>query len=165
MSAEDSSLSRYLSEVKSSWGDGKDPGRPYRVKTLLEQLLSSTSEDEPWMAKLIKEAEPAKELYRDPECGFVQMGHIRLKEHSGSPHEIGPLWLLYGVYRGEVEMTTYRRKDSGSTNEPILERKDVQRLTPGVVSLHFHGEIHAPRTIRPPSVVLRLLSHGPGLKL
>ena len=68
---ESSSLERYISGVRSVWGDGKDSQLPYRVKGLLEKLLASTSPDEPWMAQLIREARPARELYRDPDSGFI----------------------------------------------------------------------------------------------
>jgi len=53
------------------WGDEKDSQLPYKVKGLLENLLVSTSPDDPWMAQLIKEARPASELYRDPDSGFI----------------------------------------------------------------------------------------------
>ncbi|MFQ5902905.1 MAG: hypothetical protein ACE5JO_04370 [Candidatus Binatia bacterium] len=91
---EESSLNRYITEVRSIWGDGKDPQLPYKVKGLLEKLLISTSPMEPWIAKLIKEGLPARELYRDNDHGFIQMGHVHGKGHSDFPHDHGPCWVL-----------------------------------------------------------------------
>ena len=111
------------------------------------------------MAELIKEGNPAKELYRDPDHGFIQMGHIHQEGHKNLPHDHGPCWVLYGVYQGEIHITTYRRTDSG--NEPgkaSLEKKDLHRLTPGVVFPYLSGEIHSTNTIHAPAVVFRFLS-------
>jgi len=157
---EGSSLERYISGVRSVWGDGKDSQLPYRVKGLLEKLLASTSPDEPWMAQLIREARPARELYRDPDSGFIQMGHIHPEGHSNQPHDHGPCWVLYGVYRGEIEITTYRRLDDGTdAGKASLEKKELHRLTPGVVYPYLGGEIHSTRAVEAPSVVFRFLSY------
>jgi len=83
---EGTSLEQYVSAVRFVWGDGKDPDLPFKVKGLLEKLFSSTSPEDPWMAQLIKEGEPARELYRDPDHGFIQMGHIHQKGHKNLPH-------------------------------------------------------------------------------
>lgn len=40
---EEDSLEKYITEVRSIWGDGKDPELPYQVEHLLEKLLISTS--------------------------------------------------------------------------------------------------------------------------
>ncbi len=156
---EGNALERYTAEIRSLWGDGKDPQLPYRVKGLLEKLLASTSPDEPWMAQLIKEAKPARELYRDPDLGFIQMGHIHPKGHGNQPHDHGPCWVLYGVYRGEIEITTYRRTDGGNeAGKANLEKKELHHLTPGVVYPYLAGEIHSTRAVEAPSVVFRFLS-------
>lgn len=62
----------YIAEIRSIWSDGNDPQLPFKVKSLMEKLLTSTSPDDPWMAQLIREGKPAKELYRDPDYVFVQ---------------------------------------------------------------------------------------------
>ncbi len=155
-----SSLEQYVSAVRSVWGDGKDPQLPYKVKGLLEKLLTFTGPEEPWMAQLIKEAKPGHELFRDPYHGFIQMGQVHPQGHTNSPHDHGPCWVLYGVYRGEIEITTYRRTDGG--NEPgkaSLEKKELHRLTPGVVLPYLSGEIHSTRAVDAPAVVFRFLSY------
>ena len=37
------SLERYIAEVRSVWGDGKDPQLPFKVKALMEKLFASTT--------------------------------------------------------------------------------------------------------------------------
>jgi len=42
-------LEQYIAEVRSIWGDGKDPQLPFKVAALMEKLFASTSPDDPWM--------------------------------------------------------------------------------------------------------------------
>jgi len=156
---EESSLERYIAEVRSIWGDGKDPELPYKVKGLLEELLTSINPQESWIAQLITEGLPAKELYRDKDHGFILMGHVHGKGHSNSPHDHGPCWVLYGIYHGVTEITTYRRTDDGKVpGRATLEKKELHRLTPGVVIPYLPGEIHSTFAAEH-SVVFRFLSH------
>ncbi len=156
---EDSSLERFTAEVRSIWGDGKDPELPYRVKGLLEELLTSINPQESWHANLIKEGLPSKELYRDKDHGFILMGHVHGKGHSNSPHDHGPCWVLYGVYHGAIEITTYQRTDDGRVaGRATLEKKEVHRLTRRMVLPYFPGDIHSTLTVEH-SVVLRFLNH------
>lgn len=156
---EEDSLKRYIAEVRSIWGDGKNPKLPFTVKQILEKLLTAMDPREPWIAKLIREGLSAKELYRDKEHGFIHMGHVHEKGHSNSPHDHGPCWVLYGVYHGAVEVTTYRRTDDGKVpGRAKLEKKELHRLTPGSVIPYLPGEIDATFTVEH-SVVFRLLSY------
>lgn len=112
------------------------------------------------MAQLIEEARPSKELYRDPDHGFIQMGHVHQRGNGNSPHDHGPCWVIYGSYRGLTEITTYRRKDKGNkTGKANLEKKELHRLTPGTVYAYLPGEIHGTRAVEPPCVVFRFLSY------
>jgi hypothetical protein len=154
----ESSLKEFAGEVRSLWGDGNDPELPFKVKALLERLLSRASPQEPWIAKLIKEGLPDKELYRDRDHGFILMGHVHPKGHSSVPHDHGPCWVLYGAYHGAIEITTYRRTDDGkAAQRATLEKKEFNRLTPEVVIPYLAGEIHSV-FVTEPSVVLRFLS-------
>jgi hypothetical protein len=89
----ESSLDRYIAEVRAVWGDGKDPQLPFKVAALMEKLFASTSPDDPWMAELIRDGKPSRELYRDPDLGFIQMGHIHKQGHGNTPHDHGPCWV------------------------------------------------------------------------
>lgn len=151
-------LSRYLAEVRSIWTDGTDPDLPYRVKALLEQLLRSTSPFESWIAGLIREGLPAKELYRDPMHGFIQRGHILQKGHRTLPHDHGRCWVLHGVYHGVTEVMIYRRTDDGKIpSRANLEMKETRHLTPGAALLYPPEDIHS-IYIPEPSVILSFFS-------
>jgi hypothetical protein len=107
-------LDNYIAEVRAVWGDGKDPQLPFRVASLMEKLFASTNPEDPWMAELIRDGKPSRELYRDPDYGFIQMGHIHKQGHGNKPHDHGPCWVVYGSYKGVTEITKYKRTDDGS---------------------------------------------------
>jgi len=152
------SFEKYISDVRSVWGEGKDRQLPFRVKALLENLLRSTSAAEPWMAQFIAEGMRSKELSRDPDFGFIQMGHNQPLGHANAPHDHGPCWVLYGIYRGKMQIKTYRRTDDGTVpGKATLEEKEVHTLTPGIVYPYFSGDIHS-TSAKEPSVVFRFLS-------
>jgi hypothetical protein len=154
-----SSFKSYIDRVRSVWGDGKDPELPLKVKAFLEGLLRTASSEEPWMARLIAEGRQSNELYRDPVHGFIQMGHNQPLGHGNRPHDHGPCWVLYGVYRGYMEITTYRRTDDGKiAGRATLEKQGLQKLSPGVVIPYFPGDIHS-TSAKEPSVVFRFLSY------
>lgn len=154
------SLERYIEEIRSIWGDGKDSRLPFKVKALMENMLATTSPDEPWMAELIREGKPSRELYRDPNHGFVQMGHVHPQGHGNAPHDHGPCWVVYGSYRGLTEITTYRRVDDGEeAGKAKLEVKEKHRLSPGVVYPYLPGDIHSTKAVEAPAMVFRFLSY------
>jgi hypothetical protein len=155
-----SSLERYIQEIRSIWGDGKDPQLPFRVKELMERLFASTNPEEPWMAELIREGRPSRELYRDPVHGFIQMGHLHAQGRRNTPHDHGPCWVVYGSYSGLTEITTYKRVDDGSEpGKANLAVKEVHRLSPGVAHPYLPGEIHSTHAVQGPAVVFRFLSY------
>lgn len=156
----ENSFERYIAEVRAVWGDGKDPDLPFKVKALMEKMLASTTRGDPWMAELLREAKPSRELYRDPDYGFIQMGHVHQQAHGNTPHDHGPCWVVYGSYSGVTEITLYRRTDD--CKEPgraALEKKDLHRLSPGVAYAYLPGDIHATRAVEGPAVVFRFLSY------
>jgi len=156
----ENSFDRYIAEVRAAWGDGKDPSLAFKVAGLMEKLFASTSPDDPWMAELIREGQPARELYRDPELGFIQMGHIHKQGHGNKPHDHGPCWVVYGSFSGITEITKYKRIDDRT--EPgvaRLEKERLDRLTPGVVVPYLSGDIHSTNAVQGPGVVFRFLSY------
>src|SRR5262245_57255622 len=156
----ENTLDRYIAEVRATWGDGKDPQLPFRVKALMEKLFASTSANDPWMAELIREGKPSRELYRDPDLGFIQMGHIHKQGHGNKPHDHGPCWVVYGSFQGITEITKYKRIDD-SSQEGIakLEKERLDRLTPGVCVPYLPGDIHSTTAVQGPGVVFRFLSY------
>jgi len=153
------SFAGYIEEIRNFWGDVKDSQLPFKVKAAMERFLTSTSPDEPWMAQLIREAKPSAELYRDPDFGFIQMGHVHAEGHENSPHDHGPCWVVYGSYIGLTEITLYQRTDDGMVQgQATLEKKALHRLARGVVYPYLPGDIHSTRAVEAPAVVFRFLS-------
>lgn len=154
LAAESGSFDRYVEEVRSLWSDGRGAELPFRVKAAMERMLASTSPDDPWMARLIRDADPSRELYRDPDYGFIQMGHVHPQGHGNPPHDHGPCWVVYGAYRGLTEITLYERTGDTET----LRAREVHRLGPGVVYPYLAGQIHSTHAAETPAVVFRFLS-------
>ncbi len=153
-------LEKYIAEVRAVWGDGKDPQLPFKVKALMEKLFASTSADDPWMAEIIREGKPSRELYRDPDFGFIQMGHVHKQGHGNLPHDHGPCWVVYGAYSGLTEITKYKRTDdSKQPGVATLEKERLDRLSPGVVQPYLRGDIHSTNAVQGPGVVFRFLSY------
>ncbi len=156
----ESSLDRYVAEICAIWGDGKGPQLPFKVQEAMEKLFASTTPEDPWMAELIREGKPSRELYRDPQHGFIQMGHVHKQGHANTPHDHGPCWVVYGAFSGVTEITKYKRTDDGrQPGRASLERERVDRLTPGVVVPYLRGDIHSTNAIEGPGVVFRFLSY------
>lgn len=156
----ESTLDRYIAELRAMWGDGKDPDLPFKVKAAMEKLFASTSPDDPWMAELIRDGKPSRELYRDPENGFIQMGHIHKQGHGNKPHDHGPCWVVYGSFKGLTEITTYKRTDDRSREGVAnLAKERLDKLSPGVVIPYLTGEIHSTNAVEGPGVVFRFLSY------
>lgn len=150
---------RYIEEIRSLWSGGRDAALPFRVKSAMERMLASTSPGDPWMARLIRDASPSRELYRDPDYGFIQMGHVHPRGHGNPPHDHGPCWVVYGAYRGLTEITLYERTDDGgSADRAELRAAEVHRLGPGVVYPYLAGQIHSTHAAETPAVVFRFLS-------
>jgi hypothetical protein len=157
---EGNTLEKYIADIRSLWGDGKDSELPFKVKALMEKLFASTSPNDPWMAELIRDGKPSRELWRDPDYGFIQMGHIHQQGHANKPHDHGPCWVVYGSYKGITEITKYKRTDDGSQpGVAQLEKDRLDRLTPGVVQPYLPGDIHSTHAVEGPGVVFRFLSY------
>ena len=140
----ENTFDRYIAEVRATWGDGKAPDLPFKIKSLMEKLFASTSPEDPWMDELIREGKPSRELYRDPDHGFIQMGHVHKQGHGNTPHDHGPCWVVYGNYKNPTRMRRWRRMDDGST--PGYAEVELQKEfmnEPGMASAFSVGDIHS----------------------
>ena len=160
-------FNQFVASMREAWAAEQGDDLTARARPLLERLLQDSPRDEAWVAGLLRDQPPGRELYRDPEHGFIQMGHYHGAErvaldaqHGLTPHGHGPCWVLYGVYSGEIEITKFRRVvDPSDPNQARLEVVEVVRVTPGTVQPYRPGEIHATRAIAPEgSIVMRFLS-------
>jgi hypothetical protein len=156
----ETTLARYIAEVRALWSSGEDPELPFKVQSAMERLFASTKPDDPWMAELIRDGKPSRELYRDAEHGFIQMGHVHKQGHANTPHDHGPCWVVYGAFSGVTEITKYKRIDDGrQPGKATLEKDRLDRLTPGVVVPYLRGDIHSTNAVEGPGVVFRFLSY------
>lgn len=150
---------RYIEELRALWKDSNDANLPFKVKAAMERMLASTRPGDPWMAEIIRDGQPSRELYRDPEYGFIQMGHVHPQGHGNLPHDHGPCWVVYGAYQGLTEISLYERSDDGKNAEKAdLRTKEVHKLGPGVVYPYLTGHIHSTHAAETPAVVFRFLS-------
>src|SRR5829696_6533586 len=165
--AQGAHFARFVEDMRALWASdptGAAAGEPKfveRARALLERLLREAPEDEPWIAGLLADRVSARELYRDPDYGFIQMGHFHGAVSTGGvPHDHGPCWVLYGVYRGGIEITRYHRTDDGADPaRATLEQVEVVEITAGTVQPYGPTDQHHTRQLSPGgSVVMRFLS-------
>lgn len=148
-------FSEYIQNVQDAWGEPTE-ALALHVESAMRRLFAESPESEPWIAELLAEKPPKRKLYEDPERGFIQMGHYHQAGHASPPHNHGVAWVVYGVYRGELEIATYQQ--TGETDAGRLTALERRRLTDGVAYAYMPGAIHSTRCLSPGAVVLRFLS-------
>ncbi len=119
----------------------------------LEDLLKAPAAEE-WLSALHREAPANRELYRDPEHGFVLLAHT---EHAGlyrPPHDHGRGWVIYAMQRGEIEMRTYARMENPDGSVKLV-RRDSTLVRPGQVQVYLPGDIHDTRCVSGPALLFR----------
>ena len=169
--AQGAHFGRYIEDMRALWdrdpagAAAASPEFVEEARALLIRLLDDAPDTEPWIAGLIADQVSARELYRDPKHGFIQMGHYHPPAELGAtgggvPHDHGPCWVLYGVYRGGIEITRFGRTDDGRDPErATLEQREVVDIVPGTVQPYFPTDQHRTRQLSPTgSIVMRFLS-------
>lgn len=148
----ETSLDRFVRAVRSAWGplttDLVAEGR-----AALEQLLTA-SPDEAWLAELLAAAPANRELYRDPDHGFVLLAHTEQAGLYRPPHDHGRAWVLYGMQQGEIEMRTYARVTDAAGGIRLV-RRDAAPLRAGVAQAYLPGDIHDTRCLTPSALLFR----------
>lgn len=146
-------LERFIENVRADWG----PLSTEVVAACAHHMTRLLQADvlEPWLAGLHREQPLARELYRDPDHGFVLMAHIELAGLYRPPHDHGRSWVIYGVQQGESEMGTYGRIEAASA-QPRLVKRNATRVAAGQVQAYLPGDIHDTRCSRGPALLFRL---------
>jgi hypothetical protein len=119
----------------------------------LENLLRAPVTQE-WLAALHQERPANRELYRDPEHGFVLLAHT---EHEGlfrPPHDHGRGWVIYAMQQGEIEMRTYGRV-AGPEGAVKLVQRNSTLVRPGQAQVYLPGDIHDTRCVKGPALLFR----------
>jgi hypothetical protein len=122
-------------------------------RTQLENLLQAPATEE-WLATLRREGPANKELYRDPERGFVLLAHTEYAGLYRPPHDHGRGWVIYAIQQGEVEMGTYARVEEDDGRVRLVKR-DSTLVRPGQVQVYLPGDIHDTRCVSGPALLFR----------
>ncbi|HEY8572487.1 hypothetical protein [Phenylobacterium sp.] len=146
------SLQTFAARVRGLWG----PLTSELVAACREQLetLAAASPREAWLADLHAAAPANRELYRDPDHGFVLLAHTEAAGLFRPPHDHGRAWVVYALQRGEIEMRTYGRVDEADGRVRLVQR-DSTVLRPGQALAYLPGDIHDTRCLTDSALLFR----------
>lgn len=145
-------LETFVARVRASWG-------PLSTEVVaacrahLETLLQAPA-GEPWLASLLEDKPARRELYRDPDHGFVLLAHVEPQGVYRAPHDHGRSWVLYGVQSGDMEMGTYGRTVDAQGQVRLVKR-DATPVRPGMAMAYLPGDIHDTRCLAGPALQFR----------
>lgn len=152
---QNTTLENFIGKVSQQWS-GLNTATVESVRQLLQEL-SQHSVDTAWLAQLKQERPAAKELYRDPQHGFILLAHCETQGQYRQPHNHGAGWVFYTVLSGEMAMSTYQQL-SGSGGESRLVSRGSDILRAGQCRVFLPGDIHDTRCLSADFVQLRLTS-------
>ena len=148
-------LETFVTNVTKHWS-GLNTETVVAVRQLLVDLTTTPS-DETWLNEIVHERPAAKELYRDPQHGFILMAHSEEIGLYRQPHNHGAGWVFYAVYSGEIAMTTYKQITSSRGKTALVSRgSDV--IAGKQCRVFLPGDIHDPYCMTEGFVQFRLTS-------
>jgi len=119
-------------------------------------LVSRAALDKEFLAKHVtaEQCKPRKVLYEDPSLGFCICGHVYDKAHTGSPHDHGSAWAIYGLAEGTTQMTDWKIVKQGSGDSPsLVEPVRHYDLKPGDCHVYEAGVVHSPKWDGPTKLI------------
>ena len=152
-------LETSMEGIKSVWG-------PLSTEIVagcrrhLEDLLKSPAQEE-WLAALHREAPAKKELYRDPNRGFVLLAHSEDVGLYRPPHDHGRGWVIYAIQQGEIEMGTYARIENPDGSVQLVKR-GATLVRAGEVQVYLPGDIHDTLCRTGPALLFRFTERDLG---
>ena len=147
-----SALETFIETTRSVWGP-LTSALIADCRRGLEQLVkASPSED--WLAALHQDKPLSRELYRDPDHGFVLLAHTEPAGLYRPPHDHGRAWVIYAVQDGESEMGTYARV-APRDGEARLVKRDSTLVRAGQVQVYLPGDIHDTRCLSGSALLFR----------
>jgi hypothetical protein len=122
------------------------------------RLVSRALTDPEFVATHLKDrtagSDPRQILYEDPQLGFCICGHVYGSEASGSPHDHGSSWAIYGQAAGVTEMTDWKIVENGGAGEPsLVEPVRTYLMHPGDVQFYDVGAVHSPKRKAPVKLI------------
>lgn len=112
------------------------------------KLLSVALRDKEFIGRHVTadQCSPRKVLYEDSEMGFCICGHVYAEPRSGSPHDHGFTWAIYGVAEGTTEMTDWKIVKTGNGDTPTLvEPVRTYEMKPGDSHYYSAHAVHSPK--------------------
>jgi predicted metal-dependent enzyme (double-stranded beta helix superfamily) len=157
---------RFIDDLREVWATETEIGaRMEKARPLLQALLH----DEELKARSASwpstEGRQNLRFYVDEDFGFVINGVVRMPGRTGSVHDHGVVWVLYGVLDGAESLERYERLDDGSNPSYAKVRlTSVTTGSQGKVDLVAPHEIHAEQggPTRSVAIILRSQKTGEG---
>ena len=121
-----------------------EPGTPGRRK--IREHVAALLANSAFVAEHLGPEAPAgvRQLYQDPEFGFVVLAHSYRPNTDNTPHDHGDSWAVYGQAMNYSDMTEWRRTDDGTVEgHAELETIRNYRLDVGQAELFDEGAIHS----------------------
>jgi hypothetical protein len=146
------SLDAFAASISAVWG----PISTELVATCVEQLavLMRADPAEDWLGSLLAERPASRELYRDPDAGFMLLAHNENEGLYRPPHDHGRAWVVYGVQSGELEIRTYAKVDHPAGRTRLVLR-DSSVLGAGEARAYLPGDIHDTRCLSGSALLFR----------
>jgi hypothetical protein len=146
------SLNAFAEAVHSAWS----PISTALVGECRAQLTALVRADprEQWLANLHAERPASRELYRDPEHGFMLLAHTESAGLYRPPHDHGRAWVVYAVQSGALEIGTYA-KVTGPDGIVRLVQRDLTLLIAGEARAYLPSDIHDTRCLADSALLFR----------
>lgn len=147
-------LEKFVRNVRNLWGPPTDETVAAIQKQVDEFARAPFSPE--WLNDLRESPEP-RELYRDPDHGFVLVAYSEKRGLYRQPHDHGDGWVVYAVQSGETEMGSYGKIMTPEGELGVL-RRDLSRLRTGESRVYLPGDIHDTKCVSESVLIFRLTS-------
>src|SRR5262249_6975768 len=106
---------RFIGDLRAIWAAEADERRRMeKAKPVLERLVPAPALPAPSARWSSHRGRKSLLLYVDPDHHFAINGVVRVPGRTGSVHDHGDAWVLYGVLEGSESLERFERVDDGS---------------------------------------------------
>jgi hypothetical protein len=121
-------------------------GQPLeRALPQIAEKLSVLLRNPDFVAEAFKDDAPVERrtLAHDPDTDVYVLAHVYEGPKKGTPHNHGASWAVYGTARAVTNMTEWRRVNSASEEQAVLEPVEHYALGPGQTRAYGPGVLHS----------------------
>jgi hypothetical protein len=131
----------------------ESPGLGGRRKVC--DLLKQALQDPGFIAATFNDNTPERHLlHEDPELGFCILAHNYKEPKTGTPHDHGPSWAIYGQAMGETQMSDWELVEPAGPDKPgKVRHRTTYKLMPGQAYIYNEGELHSPSRSKPTRLI------------